>query len=300
MLGYVSSVPECQKLSTDCCDMINQSLEESTERSTEECRKQKFDDASQWLLEDWISTLAKGGGAAWTLTLPSTSCTSEQFRDIRRYLVDPTLQDNVLLPDDFAEYIYHIENAFEMHSTIKSGLIPGRKGLMRDRQSVFLTAVNPMCARQDLEEVDYDLDKPRIAPHKHIWRAHLSTVYWCKLKHAQRKGLQFYQTRSRAFTLSSTLPAIWKEEEEVVCMKIVEELCCKVYQSPRLPRVTLVPNSQHAQKYVFITDSRKSDNRENEIHKLRRTCSSSRVDFRIPSIRCWTGGDETAKKQLDD
>ena len=25
----------------------------------EECRKQKFDDASQWLLEDWISTPAK-------------------------------------------------------------------------------------------------------------------------------------------------------------------------------------------------------------------------------------------------
>ena len=29
----------------------------------EECRKKEFDDASQWLLEDWISTLAKGGGA---------------------------------------------------------------------------------------------------------------------------------------------------------------------------------------------------------------------------------------------
>ena len=30
----------------------------------EECRKKKkFDGASQWSLEDWISTLAKGGGA---------------------------------------------------------------------------------------------------------------------------------------------------------------------------------------------------------------------------------------------
>ena len=35
-------------------------------------------------------------------------------------LVDPTLQDNVMLPDDFAEYIYHIGNAHEMHSIIKS------------------------------------------------------------------------------------------------------------------------------------------------------------------------------------
>ena len=29
----------------------------------EECRRKKFDDASQWLLEDWMSKLAKGGGA---------------------------------------------------------------------------------------------------------------------------------------------------------------------------------------------------------------------------------------------
>ena len=29
----------------------------------EKCRMKKFYGASQWLLEDWISTLAKGGGA---------------------------------------------------------------------------------------------------------------------------------------------------------------------------------------------------------------------------------------------
>ena len=29
----------------------------------EQCRRKKFDDASQWLLEGWIPTLAKGRGA---------------------------------------------------------------------------------------------------------------------------------------------------------------------------------------------------------------------------------------------
>ena len=29
----------------------------------EECRNKNFDGASQWSLEDWISKLAKGGGA---------------------------------------------------------------------------------------------------------------------------------------------------------------------------------------------------------------------------------------------
>ena len=67
-------------------------------------------------------------------------------------------------------------------------------------------------------------------------------------------------------------------------MKTGEELYCEVCQSPRLPRATLVPNSQHAEKDVLITDSRKSDDRENEVHKHRRTCSSSRLDFRIPGI----------------
>ena len=56
-------------------------------------------------------------------------------------LVDPTLQDNVLLPDDFAEFIYHIGNTHDMHSIIQGGLIPGGKSLKRDRQSLFFTAV---------------------------------------------------------------------------------------------------------------------------------------------------------------
>ena len=141
---------------------------------------------------------------------------------------------------------------------------------------MFFTAVNPMYARQDLEGVEYDLDKPRIAPYEHTWKAHHNTVYWCNLKLAQRKGLQFSQTRSHAMTLSSTLP--------VVYTKIGEELYCKVHQSPRLLRVTLVPNSQHDEKDVLITDSRNSDDCENEVHKHRGTCSSSRVDFRISGI----------------
>ena len=70
----------------------------------------------------------------------------------------------------------------------------------------------------------------------------------------------------------------------MVCMKTGEEFYCKVYQSPRLPRVILVPNSQNVQKDVLVTDSRKSDDRENEVQKHRATCSRSRVDFRIPGI----------------
>ena len=39
--------------------------------------------------------------------------------------IDPTLQDNVLIPDNFFEYIYHIGCAINLHSIMNSGLRPG-------------------------------------------------------------------------------------------------------------------------------------------------------------------------------
>ena len=68
-------------------------------------------------------------------------------------------------------------------------------------------------------------------------------------------------------------------------MKTGEELYGIVCQSPRLSRLTLVPNSKHAQKDVLITDSRKSDDREDEIHEHKETSCSNRSDFRIPGIQ---------------
>ena len=45
--------------------------------------------------------------------------------------IDPALHDNVLLPELFTEYIYHVGNANEMRSTVSNGLIPGGKSLKR-------------------------------------------------------------------------------------------------------------------------------------------------------------------------
>ena len=46
---------------------------------------------------------------------------------------------------------------------------------------------------------ELDLTKPRLAWYKQKkWRRHQDTVYWVVLQLAQRKGLKFYQTRSKA------------------------------------------------------------------------------------------------------
>ena len=57
--------------------------------------------------------------------------------------IDPSLQDNVLIPNDFFECIYHIGCAINLHSIIDSGLILGGQNLSK-RQTVFFTSVNPM------------------------------------------------------------------------------------------------------------------------------------------------------------
>ena len=58
--------------------------------------------------------------------------------------IDPTLQDNVLLPKRFTDYIFHVGNASEWNSIIRNGLIPGGKSLKKGRQVVFFTTVNLM------------------------------------------------------------------------------------------------------------------------------------------------------------
>ena len=57
--------------------------------------------------------------------------------------VDPSFQDNVLNPDGFFKYIYHVRCAINLHSIINSGLISGGQ-ILSNRQTVFFLLVEPM------------------------------------------------------------------------------------------------------------------------------------------------------------
>ena len=59
-----------------------------------------------------------------------------------RNLIDPSLQDNVVIPSNFFQHIYHIGCAFNLHSIINSGLIRGGQNL-NNRQTVFFLLVDP-------------------------------------------------------------------------------------------------------------------------------------------------------------
>ena len=81
----------------------------------EESRKKKFDRASQWPLEDWISTLEKGRGGA-KKKLKQFLCLRAIQGHSGDNAIDPELQENILLPKRFTEYIYHVGNANELNS----------------------------------------------------------------------------------------------------------------------------------------------------------------------------------------
>ena len=128
-----------------------------------------------------------------------------------RNSIDPSLQDNVLIPNDFFEYIYHIGCAINLHSITNSGLIPGGQNSSK-RQTVLFTSVDPM--NKECRDPDkIDLDAPRVAwYHQKKWKKHQNAVYWVDIKLAQRKGLKFYQIRSNAMKTLRHTPSILYSE----------------------------------------------------------------------------------------
>ena len=104
--------------------------------------------------------------------------TSVLFKDIlEAIIIDPTLQDNVVIGTGIFHYIYHIGCAFNLHSIINNGLIPGGQDLSR-RQTVFFLHVDPRNeSHKDPEHIDFSV--PRRARYVHsAWKRHQAAVFW--------------------------------------------------------------------------------------------------------------------------
>ena len=79
-----------------------------------------------------------------------------------------------------------------------------------------------------------DLDAARLAwYHQKKWKKHQNKVYWVDIKLAQKKGFEFYQTRSNAIILYDTLPACCIPK--AIMMETGEIIYEKVCASPRPP-----------------------------------------------------------------
>ena len=149
-----------------------------------------------------------------------------------RNLIDPSLQDNVIIQSGFFQQNYHVGCAFNLHSIINNGLILGGQNSSK-RQTVFFLPIDPRDKEhQDPEHIDFN--KQRRAQYMHsAWKKHQDAVYWVDIDLAIRKGLTFYQTRSNAIILQGTLPACCIPK--VVRLKTGEVQNEKPYMSPRPP-----------------------------------------------------------------
>ena len=171
----------------------------------------QFPQVPYWSDDRWKACLAAGGGAKRRHQYcTGVSAIIFYFRALQghsgRNLIDPSLQDNVVIQRGFFHHIYHIGRAFNLHSIINNRLILVGQNSSK-RQTVFFLPMNP----RDKEHKDpekIDLNVPRRAQYLHnAWKKHQDAVYWVDIDLAIRKGLTFHQTRSNAIILQGTLPA---------------------------------------------------------------------------------------------
>ena len=160
----------------------------------------------------WQQEEEQKGDSSAALMNQEQSFISELFKDIQDaiILIDPSLQDNVVIPSGFFQYIHHIGCGFNLHSVFSSGLILGGQKSSK-RQTVFFLLLDPQDkSHKDPDEID--LNVPRHAQYLHnAWKRHQDALYWVDINFAIQKGLTVYQTRSNAIILQETLPACFSK-----------------------------------------------------------------------------------------
>ena len=220
----------------------NQTLQREEDGAIEFCKikfhlQNHHSQIQNWSDDRWKACLAAGGGFKRRYQYCSDNLgTILYLRALQGHsgsnLIDPTLQDNVLIGTGLFPYIYHVGCTFNLHSIINNGLVPGGQNLSR-RQTVFFLPVDPRDeSHKDPEYIDFSV--PRLARYLHsAWKRHQDAVFWVDNDLAIKDGLTFYQTRSNAIILQGTLPAhcILKVDR----LETGEKLHERRYLSPRPP-----------------------------------------------------------------
>ena len=162
-----------------------------------------------WSDDRWKACLAAGGGFKRRYQYCSDNLgTIIYLRALQGHsgsnLIDPILQDNVLIGPGIFPYIYHVGSTFNLYSIVRNGLVPGGQNLSR-RQTVFFLPIDP---RDKNHKDPEDFSAPRLARYlQNAWKRNQDAVFWVDIDFGIKEGLVFYQTRSNAIILQGTLPA---------------------------------------------------------------------------------------------
>ena len=105
--------------------------------------RNQFSQIQHWSDERWKACLATGGGSKKDISIALIIWeTIFYFRALQGHsgsnLIDPLLQDNVINHRGLFQHIYHSGCAFNLHSIINNGLIPGGQDSNKRQNSVLL------------------------------------------------------------------------------------------------------------------------------------------------------------------
>ena len=127
--------------------------------------------SQHWFDVMWKSRMVGGGGHKKRFQY-CTDSSGQEILCLRalqghsgRNPIGPSFQDNVLIPDNFFEYIYDIGCAINLHSITNSRLISGGQNSSMERQTIFFTAVNLM-NKEHKDPYEIELNAPRLAWYK--------------------------------------------------------------------------------------------------------------------------------------
>ena len=163
---------------------------------------------------DWLNTsLAEaarsGSYAAW---VPKFKNSLLYIRAIQGHtggrLIAPELLGHVAIPYNWKEFTFHKGSSFDCSWILKPGLVAGGKTSKDGRQTVFFAPLNPIFETVPGEVLTSDdFTRPRMEHYRCKWRPSQDSVYWVSSVRAQDEGSQFWQTRSNAIVVFSSVPS---------------------------------------------------------------------------------------------
>ena len=233
--------------------------------------------------------MARGGGAKKIFQHCVNPNSSKQFLYIRATqghsgdnVVDPALQDNVLLPKGFTEYLHHVGNANELISH-KKKWINSRRNKPQERKTSGLLHYSEddggriwhwRNSMQSDEAKDRAIQDYLETSSKYGILVHFEA-------RPKEMSAILPQTRSHAVVLHNTLLAACIER--AVCMKTQDELYQKVRLTPRVPRVALKSTSQYGLQDPQNPDARSSWEPSSDSKSYGEICDNI-VDHRILGV----------------
>ena len=149
-----------------------------------------------WSDDKWKRSMARGGGNKKSYQYCTVSSGTILFLlalqgHSGRSLIDPTLQDNVIIPSGFFQYIYHVGFAINLHSIVQFGIDTGRSKFEQLTDSIYSFCLWIPWTKNQKDPDTIDLNEPRHARYMHkVYKKNQNTVFWVDITFCSKERIE--------------------------------------------------------------------------------------------------------------